>query len=325
MRLTKLKMLALAALGVFLSACGGDSALDKKTAKELFQQASSQLYANDAQYNFSSTAKIYTTVENPFTDELKILISGAVDNKSGRYEVNPEIQAGVINVKFPLLVDINKKEIIVNPGNIVDTVGMFVPEAGRQLAAYKGKHVRFSLSNFDIDTADLEMAMQAFSEFVRIGVGAMGEFNKNIPEQSIKKLELDSKAKEINAKAKIRVDLDHAQSKELQRQVNAYFIAEVSKSDSLPQELKQNFVEAMMEVDSVDNGIENSSSIMYLNDKGQLIHGQDTYNFVVEHESASITMSTDYSNYAKPVFKVAPKSGDIIDFTQQDLEQMKGY
>lgn len=326
MRLINFKTAAFVAMTTLLTACGGgDSGLDKKSAKELFQEASQHFYAPNAQYNFSSVAKIYTTVDNPFTDELKLKINGAIDNKAMRYEIRPEVEAGMINVKLPMLIDIKKQEVMIDPANVVDTIGMFTPDAARDLAKYKGKHVRFSLKNFDVNAKDLEAAMTIISETTKIAVGALNEFNAHIPESSIKKLDLDSKAKELNAKAKIRVDLDAEQSKELQRKVNAYFIAEVQRNEHFPADFKRDFNDAMLENDLMDSGIENTSSVMYLNDKGQVIHSQDTYNFSVENDSVSMTMTTDYSNYGKPEFKVAPKAADIVEFTQQDVAKIRGF
>lgn len=321
MRFVKLKMAALLAFGVLLTACGG-SEPEEKSAKELYQHASKLLYADNARYNFSSDIKISTTVENPFTEGLKLTINGAIDNKELRYELRPEIEAAIISLKMPMLLDAKKKQLILDPSNIVDTIGMFVPDAAQQLAKYKGKHVRFSLSNFDVDTSEMEEVMVVFAELLRIGTGAINQFYTLVPDSSIQKLELDSKAKELKATAKIRVDLDSAQSRELQRQINAYFIAEVEKSEVLPAEFKEDFVEAMHDIDSYDNGVENSSSVMYINAKGQAVHSQETYNFNVDNDSLSMTMATDYSNYDKPEFKIAPKESDIMDITQQDLEQL---
>ena len=323
MRFVKLKMAALLALGVLLTACGG-AEQEEKSARELYQQASELLYADNARYNFSSDMKIGTTVANPFTEELRLTLNGAIDNKELRYELRPEVEAGVFSVKMPLLLDAGKKQLVLDPSNLVDTVGMFVPDAAQQLAKYRGKHVRFSLSNFDVDSGEMEEVMLVFAELLRIGTGALNQFYTLVPDSSIQKLELDSKAKELKATAKIRVDLDSAQSRELQRQINAYFIAEVEKSQVLPAECKVDFVEAMQDIDSYDNGVENSSSIMYINASGQLVHGQETYNFNVEDESATLIMTTDYSNYGKPEFKIAPKESDIIEITQQELEQFRG-
>lgn len=325
MRISKLKATLMLTISALLVACGGGEDLSKKSAKELYQSAFSQLYADNSQFNFSSKAKIFTNVENPFTDNLELVITGAVDNKTGRYEIIPQVDAGIIKVNLPILLDVKKKELIVNPGDIVDTVGMFAPEVGAKLAKYKGKHVRLQLANFDIDAGDLEKATLIFTETLSISKGALDEFNQNIAQESIKKLELDSKGKEIGAKVKLRIDLDAAQSKELQLKVNAYFVDQVNKNKNFPEEFKQGFTEAMAEIDVNDNGMENSSSVMYLNDKGQLIHSQDTYNFIVDEQSVSIQMNTDYSNHGKVNFTVAPKAGDIIDITKQDIEEMQGY
>lgn len=322
MLLSKTKYLVVAGLAALLAACGGDSELDKKSAKTLYQEATQQLYAKDAQFNFKADANIDIGIENPFLTDLKIKLTGAVDNNAQRYELVPEVETSIINFKLPVLVDAKKKELLLNPTNVIDAALMFAPQANSELQQYKNKFIRFSTSNFKIDEEDMAKVITVVSETVEIGYGAMNEFTKVLPESSINKMELNEKAKQLNAKAVLQVRLDEQQSKELQQHINTYLYEQVAANQKLPEEFKEGFLQGLLEADS-DTGYESSESVLYLNDKGQIIHENDVYNYEIEGEKVSISMTIDYSNYGKASFTINPSENQIIDFTEEKMRSLQ--
>ncbi len=322
MLLSKTKYFVVAGLAALLAACGGDSELDKKSAKTLYQEATQQLYAKDAQFNFKADANIDIGIENPFLTDLKVKLTGAVDNSAQRYELVPEVEAAIFNFKLPILVDAKKKELLLNPTNIIDTALMFAPQANSELQQYKNKFVRFSTNNFEIDEEDMAKVITVVSEAVEMGYGAMNEFTKVLPESSINKMELNEKAKQLNAKAVLQVRLDEQQSKELQQHINTYLYEQVAANQKLPEEFKEGFLQGLLEADS-DTGYESSESVLYLNDKGQIIHENDVYNYEIEGEKVSITMTIDYSNYGKASFTINPSANQIIDFTEEKMRSLQ--
>lgn len=322
MLLSKTKYLVVAGLAALLAACDGDSELDKKSAKTLYQEATQQLYAKDAQFNFKADANIDIGIENPFLTDLKIKLTGAVDNNAQRYELVPEVETSIINFKLPVLVDAKKKELLLNPTNVIDAALMFAPQANSELQQYKNKFIRFSTSNFKIDEEDMTKVITVVSETVEIGYGAMNEFTKVLPESSINKMELNEKAKQLNAKAVLQVRLDEQQSKELQQHINTYLYEQVAANQKLPEEFKEGFLQGLLEADS-DTGYESSESVLYLNDKGQIIHENDVYNYEIEGEKVSISMTIDYSNYGKASFTINPSENQIIDFTEEKMRSLQ--
>lgn len=322
MLLSKTKYLVVAGLAALLAACDGDSELDKKSAKTLYQEATQQLYAKDAQFNFKADANIDIGIENPFLTDLKIKLTGAVDNNAQRYELVPEVETSIINFKLPVLVDAKKKELLLNPTNVIDAALMFAPQANSELQQYKNKFIRFSTSNFKIDEEDMAKVITVVSETVEIGYGAMNEFTKVLPESSINKMELNEKAKQLNAKAVLQVRLDEQQSKELQQHINTYLYEQVAANQKLPEEFKEGFLQGLLEADS-DTGYESSESVLYLNDKGQIIHENDVYNYEIEGEKVSISMTIDYSNYGKASFTINPSENQIIDFTEEKMRSLQ--
>lgn len=321
MLLSKTKYLAAVGLTALLAACGG-SELDKKSAKTLYQEATQQLYAKDAQFNFKADAIVDIGVENPFLTDLKVKLSGAVNNSAQRYELIPEVEAAIFNFKLPILVDAKKKELLLNPTNIIDTALMFAPQANSELQQYKNKFVRFSTKNFEIDEEDMAKAMTVVTETVEMVYGAMNEFAKVIPESAITKMDLNEKAKQLDAKAVLKIRLDQEQSKELQQHINTYMYEQVAANEKLPAEFKEGFMQGLLEANS-DTGYESSESVLYLNDKGQIIHESDVFNYEVEGEQISITMTVDYSNYGKASFTINPSDKQILDFTEENMRSLQ--
>lgn len=322
MLLSKTKYLVITSLAALLAACGVDSDLDKKSAKTLYQEATQQLYAKEAQFNFKADAKVDIGIENPFLTDLKVKLSGAVNNNAQRYELIPEVEAAIFNFKLPILVDAKKKDLLLNPTNIIDTALMFAPQANSELQQYKNKFVRFSTKNFEIDEEDMAKVITVVSEVVEMGYATMNEFTKIIPETSIEKIELNEKAKQINAKAILKVRLDEQQSKELQQHINTYLYNQVAENEKLPEEFKEGFMQGLLEANS-DTGYESSESVLYLNDKGQIIHENDVFNYEIEGEKVSISMTIDYSNYGKASFTINPSENQIIDFTEEKMRSLQ--
>ena len=122
MQLTQVKYFLLACIAVLLTACDDsgldNSGLDKKPGGTLYREATQQLYAQDAQFNFTAHITLNTEAENTTLNELQVKVSGAVNNISQRYELIPEIKAAVFNVKLPILIDRKNKEILLNTRQI---------------------------------------------------------------------------------------------------------------------------------------------------------------------------------------------------------------
>lgn len=321
MLLVKSKTLLVGSLAVLLTACGG-SELDKKSAKELYQDAAQHLYAKDAQYNFKADLKLDIGIENPFASNAKVRLSGAVNNNVQRYEFLPEIEAGMFNLKLPMLLDVKQQELVLDPSYVIDTIGMFAPQANAEIKQYKNKFVRFSVKNFEVDEADMAETMLVMTEMLGIGYGALNEFSKALPESSIQKGDLDDKAKELGAKTVLHVKLDEQQSKDIQQHINTYFYDQVKASTKLPKDVKKGLMEGFL--DSKDeSGYGSSESVIYLNEKGQTIRQSDELNIDVEGDKINIAMTIDYSNYGKAAFTVSPSKNDIVDFTEKNMRSLQ--
>lgn len=315
------KNLLVAGLSTLLVACGG-SELDKKPAKVLYQEAVQHLYGQDAQYNFKADALVDIGIDNPFVSGLKINLSGAISNPDLRYELLPEVEAGMFSFKLPMLLDAKNKEILVNPGSVVETAMMFAPQISDSLQEYRNKFVRFSVNNFAMNEDELNQMMSVITELAEAGANAMQEVSQLIPEESIKKLALNDKAKELGAKAVLNVELNEQQSRELQQHVNGYFRDRLAANTQLPEELKQAFMEGLNEVQE-DGGYESSASTLYLNDKGLPIHERAVYNYGFDGESVSISVNIDYSSHGKASFTIKPSASQILDFTEEHLNALQ--
>lgn len=316
------KYLAVTSLAVLLAACG-DSSLDKKTGKVLHKEAAQHLYEKDAQFNFNADFLIDVETDNPMLADLKIKLSGAVNNNAQRYELLPEVQAAIFNFKLPILIDGKKNEALFDTSSIVETALLFAPQAKSELLQYKNKFVRFSPENFTIDENEMAEAVAIASETLSIAHGALNEFYQALPESSIEKLALDDKAKQIDAKVLLNIQLDQQQSKALQKHINSYLHNTVTANEKLPTDFKQSFLSALSE-NQADTGYESSQVMLYLNSKGQIIHEVSAFNYDTEGEKVSISASIDYSNYGQAKFTIQPQQEQIINFTEENMRALQG-
>lgn len=321
MSLTTTKYIAVASLSVLLTACG-DSGLDKKSGKVLYQEAAQHLYTKDSQFNFNADFLVDIENENPMLQGLKIKLSGAANNSAQRYELIPEVQAAIFNFKLPMLIDGKKHEALFDTSSVVETALMFAPQAQSELQQYKNKFVRFSPDNFTIDEDDMAQALVVMTEALTIGGGVLNEFYQAVPESSIQKLALDDTAKQLDAKALLSVNLNKRQSKALQEHINTYMYDAVAANKKLPKDFKRGFLEALEE-NEVDGGYESSESMLYLNAKGQIIHEVSVFNYEIEGEEVSFNATVDYSNYGKANFTLSPKKNQIIDITEENLSAIQ--
>lgn len=315
------KSLVAASLAVILSACS-DSSLENKTGKALYQEAAQQLYADKTQYNFKADFLINADTSNPMLNDLAIKLSGAADNSNRRYEFTPEVQAAIFTFKLPMLLDGKKNEALLDTSSVLDTALLFAPQAQQEIQQYKNKFIRFSPDNFSIEENELAEAMVIVSEVLNIAHGTLNEFYQAIPESSIEKRALDAKAKEIGAKVLLNIKLDQQQSKVLQQHINGYLQSVITANEKLPENFKEEFLSAFNESQN-DNGYENSEVMMYLNEKGQVIHEINTMNYEVDGETISIRANIDYSNYGKANFTIQPKPEQIINFTAEHMQALQ--
>lgn len=321
MSFTIVKHFAVASLALLISACG-DSGFDKKTGKTLYQEATQQLYADNAQYNFKADISVDTDAENPMLADLKVKLSGAVDNNAQRYELLPEVEAAVFNLKMPMRIDIKNKELLLDTSHVIDAALMFAPQAKKQLQQYKNKFIRFSPDNFKLYKDDMAEAMLIVSEVVKIGTGAMNEYIKIIPESSIEKLPLDDKAKQLGAKAVLKAKLDREQSQALQQHINTYIRDRVAANDKLSDEIKQNVLEVLVETEN-DSSYESSEAVIYLDSEGRIIHETNMFNYEAEGEQLNVSMTVNYSNYGKASFTITPDKDQIRNFTEEDMHALQ--
>lgn len=321
MPLKKLKYSVIASATVLLAACG-DSALDKKTGAELYQDATQNLYASDAQFNFNANITVDSSIENPLMTDLKVKVSGAVNNTAKRYELIPEVEAAIFNFKLPIAIDGKKNEVLIDTANFIDATLMFVPQARNELQQYKNKFVRFSPNNFEINKDDMATAIIIMSEAAKIGSSTMDEMTRSIPESSIVKLPLDDKAKQLQAKAVLKVSLDRQQGQVLQKQLNTYIYDQVVANEKLPEDFKESFAQALLEADN-ETGFESSESVMYLNEKGYVVHDSSVMNYDIEGEQVSIGMQVDYSGYGKARFTINPDENQVIEFTEENMRSLQ--
>lgn len=322
MSFTKVKYSALVGLTVLLTACG-DSESETKSAKTLLQETSEYMYSDTAQFNFNANVLVDSETENPILSDLKITIAGAANNSAQRYEITPKVEAAVFNFTLPILLDFKKKKALIDPNKVLETIAMFAPQAQAELNQYKNKFIRFSPDNFKIDENEMTEAMTFASEAIEIGSGAMTEYMQNIPESSVTKLALNEKAKQLGAKTVLNVKLDSQQIKVLQEQLNTYLRDKVTANDKLPEEFKEAFLQGLTEAVN-DSGSESAESVLYLNNKGQLVQQNDVLKYVIEGEKINVNVTIDYSNYGKANFTINPSKDQIVDFSEETMRSMQG-
>lgn len=325
MSFTKVKYCVVASLAVLITACcdsSSDSGFNTKSGKTLYQEATQQLYAGNAQFNFKANISADTDADSPLLKDLKIKLSGAINNVSQRYEVVPEVGAAMFNFKLPMLLDGKNKELLLNTTDFIDAALLFFPKAKNELHLYKNKFIRFSPDNFKIDEKDMAQALIIASEALKIGAGAMNEIIDSLPESSIQKLPLDDKAKALNAKVVLKATLNSQQIQALQKHMNTYIYDSIAANKQLPQEFKQNMSTTLLEADN-DAGYQSSESVIYLNEKGQVLHENNVFNYEIEGDKVNISMIVDYSNYGKASFTVSPDKNQITDFTEENIRSLQ--
>lgn len=131
MSFTKVKYCVVASLAVLITACcdsSSDSGFNTKSGKTLYQEATQQLYAGNAQFNFKANISADTDADSPLLKDLKIKLSGAINNVSQRYEVVPEVGAAMFNFKLPMLLDGKNKELLLNTTDFIDAALLFFPK-----------------------------------------------------------------------------------------------------------------------------------------------------------------------------------------------------
>ena len=321
MLLTQIKLGVIAGLAVLLTACSG-SDLDNKSAKTLYQEALQQLYAQDTQFNFKANIAVDIDNDNPMLTDLKINIAGAINNTAQHYELIPKVEAAIFNFKLPVFIDGKKPEILLDISNSIDVALLFVPQAQNELKQYRNKFIRFSPDNFDIDEEKMAQAVTIFSQVTKIGYAAIEQYTQAVPESSMEKLALDDKAKQLNAKTVLKLTLDQQQARKIQKHLNNYIYQQVSDNGALPADFKTEFLQALQS-DELDSGFKSAESVLYLNDQGQVIHDINTFNYDIEDEPVSISMTVDYSNYDKADFSLSPRQDQIIELNEENIRALE--
>lgn len=330
MRFGKTKLLAVAGMAFVLAACG--SSVDKKTATELLQESSQHLYSKESKYNFDAKLAVDLSESNnlnTYMSELDINFVGAVDAAAGKFEVTPSVKAGMFNLTLPLALNTKDVSILVEPSNIIDSLGIFIPYESQSLAKFKNKYLLFKASNFlndEEEQAEFKEIQASIHEVVNLFPGALEFYNKQIPVTNLNKLELTAEDKSLKAKSKIELVLTGEEIETLQKEVSNYFLEQVQASDKFNPEFKSNLVEALGEFVNLDADygtyVESSRSVIWLDAKSRPIQSEETFTLYVEDEEFTIVITSKYSNFGKPKFVIKPAATDIYTVTEEDIDEL---
>lgn len=326
MLLTPVRYVLLAAITVLLTACGdsglGDSELDKKSAEALYREATQQLYAQNAQFNFTAHIALDTEAENPTFSQLNIKVSGAVNNISQRYELIPEITAAVFTIKLPVLIDRKSQEVLLNTSQLIDAALILMPQTKDKLLLYKNKFIRLRSNNFKPNESHMAQAITIASEAAVIDSGTLHELFNSVPKASIQKLELDDKAGQIDAQAVLKITLDQQQSKRLQKHISTYIYHQVAANKELSEDCKKELIQTLLAADH-NSDYQSSESVIYLNKQGQIMHERNVFNYDIAGEKISVRMIIDYSNYHNASFRIHPRKDQILEFTEENMRALQ--
>lgn len=310
MKLT-MKPFIVAGLSSLLVACGGDD-VENATPKQLFVKATEQTAAKDAKYNFAVDALV--NIPSQEMGQVQIKADGALDLKSFKLEVTPDISMAMFNIKLPMSFDLDKQQALVDPASILPLAAMFAPEAAPMLDIYKNKFVRFDAKKLGLKDDQATELKGMLNETVDIFLASSSEAQATLEDSAFKKLELDETAKQLNAAAVVVLNLNAAQAKALDDKFNSLVQAKVENSKSLPAEFKQGMLKSLKEQQNAGDVTNTSETKLYINQDGQAIRQVSKVKLTIDGDTADVAATIDFSNYGKPTFKIAPKEDQIVDF-----------
>ncbi len=320
------KTLIASGLALLLTACGG-SAPDDKPAKQLYEEASNHLYAPNTQYNFSADVRLDGAEFEPMIKNAKITVSGAVDNAKGRVELIPEVKAAMFQVRLPISLDFKKKQLLLDPSNLLEAAQMFLPDASA-LDSYAGKYVRLQPGNFELDTEQqqqLNKALAMLDEGFDLFMDVQKESIATMDEKHFEKLALDDYAKQNNASAVVRVQMSAEEQKAHETAMIKSIMNRIENNQKFAEyrdDIKT-ALEAVYEESLNGEGSGEVDTLLYLDKKGQIIHVVSDTVQMVEGSAVKINIKMDVNNYGKAKFELTPKESDIIDFNEQEAMRLQ--
>lgn len=313
-----LKFALPAALALLLTACGQEA--EKKSAKTLYLEGYQQLTAPTAQYNFNADIKLDGGQFEPMLANIKLQLNGAVDMAGKQFEVTPEVKAAMFQIKLPMSIDLKQEHIVIDPADIISAMQMFQPDAASLVERYQNKFVRLKKSSLQLDEEqqqELETAFDAARQIFEIAFDVAEKASQELPESSFQLQDL-GETKQAEVKTAISLVLSPEQRKDFERAMLSQFRERLQQS-TIADEIKAQIIAGLEEAETLDSPNEQVDSIVYLNDKGQVIRVNDRYTYVIEGKQAFMDVNVAFTQYGQAKFSIAPAVADIIDLDEEEI------
>lgn len=316
----RLKLVVPVALSLLLAACGQEA--EKKSAKTLYLEGYQQLSAPSAQYNFNADIKLDGHQLEPMLADVKLTLKGAADIERKKFEIIPEVKAAMFQITLPLSLDLKQQHLMLDPSDIISAMQMFQPGASGVVERYKNKYVRLQKASFKLDEEqqqEVDSALGVAGEVLDIVFDVAEKVSQDLPESSFQLQELGDSGKHAGAVTAVTLTLTAEQRKKLEDDMYIQVRQRITESDSIPDEIKENIIVAMEEAKAAEQVQENTDSIIYLNDKGQIVRINDRYAYTVEGKQALVDLHVVLSNYGQAQFVITPPEERIIDLDEEEI------
>lgn len=316
----RLKYILPVALGLLLSACGQET--EKKSAKALYLDGYKHLSSPTAQYNFNADIKLDSIQLESMLPDVKLTLKGAADIGRKKYELIPEVKAAMFQVTLPLSLDIKQQSLVIDPSDIIGVMQMFQPGAAGVVERYRNKFVRMQTASLKLEgeqKEQLDQAVSAIAELLDVALDITQETSRNLPESSFQLQPLDNANKQDGAVTAINLTLTAEQKEALGREMISLFKQRINEKDNLPDELRSAIMSGIEEAEAAEQIHESTDSIVYLNDKGQIIRINDRYTYNADGKQARADINLVLSNYGKAEFSITPNDDQIIELDEQEI------
>lgn len=314
-----LKFAVPAALALLLAACGQEA--EKKSAKTLYLEGYQHLTAPTAQYNFNADIKLDGSQFEDMLADVKLSLNGAVDIAGKKFEVTPEVKAAMFQIKLPISLNLKQEHIVIDPADIISAMQMFQPDAAGLVERYKNKFIRLQKSSLKMDEEqqqELDTALTAAGEIFEIAFDVAQKASQDLPENSFQLKDMGDSGKQAGALTAISLVLSAEQRQDFERTVLSQFRQRLQAS-SIADEIKQQIIAGLEEAETTDRPHEAVDSIVYLNDKGQVVRVNDRYTYVVEGKQAQMDVNVAFSQYGQAKFVITPAADNIIDIDEDEI------
>ena len=319
------RFLSVLGLGIYLAAC---SQLPDKnqSAKDLYFDGFRQLRSPQAQFNFNASFKFDNTVKD-LPPDTRITINGAVDNAKQKYELMPEIKAGVIQVRLPLSMDVKEKSLLIDPADLIATLQMAMPEAAPLVERYSGKFVELNLASLDLDEDTEQMTesmLQAMDEIVKVAFDAAETAGQEMSESSFQMQPVEKSAHTNGISQAVNLTLDEVQYQAMQVRTRELFLEAIKVSSNINDSLKEPLLQTMQEelADKSELG-GHGNSTAYFDNKGRILRLQDSYSALIDGQKTRFSMDVAFSNYGKARFEMQPMADQVIQLDEEEIEMLK--